>query len=78
MKNETMERIRMAGEYQKKAIRALFPERMNEHLDVIEQEVKAMFFEMVADCVRKGNRDDESKDTSPQEKDGKAKKIDIM
>ena len=78
MRNETIERMRVAGEYQKKAIRALFPEKMNTHLDVIEQEVKAMFFEMVADCMKKGHRDSEPKDTSAQEKDGKAKKIDIM
>lgn len=32
---EMLQRIKTAGEYQKKAIRALFPEEIGGHLDVI-------------------------------------------
>ena len=47
MKNQEMiDRIKIAKEYQRKAIRALFPEEMGEHLDVIEKELKMMAMDL--------------------------------
>jgi len=45
MNREMSERMKIAGEYQRKAVRALFPEQMGEHLDVIERELKMMVIE---------------------------------
>lgn len=46
-----MRRLRTAQNYQKKAIKALFPPKMNGHLEVIESEMKAMFLEMVMEAA---------------------------
>lgn len=35
-----LHRIKIAGEYQRKAIRALFPEEMGGHMELIEKELK--------------------------------------
>ena len=78
MNREITERIRTAGEYQKKAIRALFPEKMNDHLDVIEREMKAMVIEIMADWMKECKKDNKPEDISGQEKSGKTKKIDIL
>lgn len=78
MNREMTERLRIAGEYQKKAIRALFPEKMNDHLDVIEREVKTMFLELMADWIKEYQTADQTKHASGQEHDGKAKKINIL
>ncbi len=77
MKNSDMiKRIRKAAGYQKQAIRALFPEGMDEHLDVIEKELKSMFTEIIAgamsECVK--NRCDNDQDEDP--KSG-VRKVDI-
>ncbi len=45
MNKEMLHRMKIAGEYQRKAIRALFPEEMGKHLDVIEKEMKMMVME---------------------------------
>lgn len=52
MHEEMWCRVRTAAEYQKKAVRALFPEKMNEHIDVIEREVKLMAAEAAVDFLR--------------------------
>lgn len=51
MDKEMMKRVRTAGVYQKKAIRALFPEEMSGHLDVIEAELKAMLVEAAMEMM---------------------------
>lgn len=60
MHEEILYRVRTAAKYQKKAVRALFPEKMNEHIDVIEREVKLMAAEAVVDffrgCAMKGRK----------------------
>ena len=50
-------RLKEAAEYQKKAIRALFPERMLKHIDVIGNEIKMM----VAECMEKSESENEKK-----------------
>lgn len=42
MNRELLQRIRIAGEYQRKAVYALFPEEMRGHLEAIEKELKMM------------------------------------
>lgn len=72
MNREMMQRIKMAGDYQRKAIRALFPEEMGEHLDVIEKEIKAMVMELVVEIAK------EQKTTvNKEDRNNKTKKVDI-
>ena len=72
MNREMMQRIKIAGDYQRKAIRALFPEEMGEHFDVIEKEIKAMVMELVVEIVK------EQKTTANKEdRNNKTKKVDI-
>lgn len=70
MSSEMIRRFMVAADYQKKAIRALFPEEMSGHLDVIEKEVKAMFAELVMEVG------EEHKETTKENK--KTKKVDIL
>ncbi len=49
---ERMERLKRAGEYQKKAILELLPEGMEQHMDVICQEVRLMAKETMACFAR--------------------------
>ncbi len=74
MSRGLLDRIKTAGAYQKKAFRALFPEKMNAHIDVIEREVKCMVLETAADLLKgcgKGNGDFDAA------KKPKAKKVEI-
>lgn len=48
MNREILHRIKRAGEYQFRAVRALLPEEMGVHLDVIEKEVMLMLMEAVS------------------------------
>lgn len=72
-----LHRVKTAGEYQKKAIRALFPDEMKEHLDVIEKEIKSMVMETAAEMMkdRSPNRTDET--VAKETKKAKVKKVDI-
>ncbi|MCR5283520.1 MAG: hypothetical protein K6E18_09130 [Lachnospiraceae bacterium] len=49
---EMMDRIKRAGEYQKKAILELLPEGMEGHLEVIFGEVRLMAREVAADLTK--------------------------
>ncbi len=49
---EMISRFRTAAGYQKQAIRALFPERMSGHLDVIENEIKLMITEAAMEMLK--------------------------
>ncbi len=51
MNSEMISRLKTAAGYQKKAIRALLPEGMEGHLDVIENEIRSMFAEAVTRIV---------------------------
>lgn len=79
MKNKEMvQRLKAAGEYQIKAIRALFPEGMGAHLDVIEKELKMMAAEAVAELSKEFNKNDVCGDGQNREQPPKVKKVDIV
>ncbi len=48
MNKSRIDRLKKAAGYQRQAIRALLPEGMDGHLDVIEREIKAMAAELLA------------------------------
>ncbi len=58
MNKEMLYRLKKAGEYQSKAIHALFPEKMGRHLDVIEKEMKMMVMEVAAELLKNCSNDD--------------------
>ena len=62
MDKEILHRMKIAGEYQRKAIHALFPEEMGKHLDVIEKEMKMMVVEAAAELLKNCNRDGACRD----------------
>ena len=70
MNNTMIKRLKTAGEYQKKAILALLPERTAGHLDVIGNEMKQMVAEMLPGSCKK--------DKAPEaEQTGNVKKVSI-
>lgn len=73
MNREMIKRLKVAGDYQKKAIRALFPEEMSGHLEVIEKEVKAMFMELAMEIIR-----DQKVTSEKEQENNKTKKVDIL
>lgn len=78
---EMMRRLRTAGKYQRKAVRALFPEQMSSHLDVIEEEIKGMFKDMALEMVMEYKKcENESCKTGADngKTTGKTKKVDIQ
>ena len=88
MNKEMADRIREAGNYQKKAIHALFPDRTNRHLEVIEHEIREMLTEevveiagMVMQYQTKSSDEKEtgsaSKESEAQTGNAKSKKINI-
>ena len=78
MSKEMLHRIKIAGEYQRKAIRALFPEEMGGHLDVIEKEMKMMVMEAAAELLKNCNTGDVCVDGQSHEQTSKVKKVDIV
>ena len=74
---EMLHRIKVAGEYQRKAIRALFPEEMGEHLDVIENELKMIVMELAADFLNECRQPDMGNGEQDYEQASKVKKVDI-
>lgn len=75
---EMIQRLGIAGEYQKKAIHALFPEEMGEHLDVIEKELKMMVMELATEFLKECNRSDACKGGQSHKQTSKVKKVDIV
>lgn len=53
MNTELIGRMMEARKYQMLAIKALFPEEKQEHIDNIERELKAMFSESVMEILMK-------------------------
>lgn len=78
MSKEMLHRMKTAGEYQRKAIRALFPEEMGEHLDVIEKEIKMMVMEAAAELLKNCNKGNDCRDGQRHEQTSKVKKVDIV
>lgn len=74
MNKDMIRRMKTAGMYQKKAIRALFPEEMSEHIDVIENELKAMFMEMAMDIYMNAKMDDVKDESCEEEKERSSEK----
>ena len=71
--------IKKAGKYQKKALRALFPEEMSGHLDVIEGEVKAMFMDLAFEMIKEyKNMDDKEENMESDKTDRTTKKVEIQ
>ena len=76
MNREILNRLKTAGEYQRKAIYALFPEKVGRHLDVIEKELKMMAVEIAADVVKECRK---CEDSAPYDKkEPEVKKVDIV
>lgn len=78
MNKEMIHRMKIAGKYQRKAIHALFPEEMDEHLDVIEKELKMIVMESAAELLKECNKSDTCRDGQSHEQISKAKKVDIV
>lgn len=78
MNKEMIDRVKIAAEYQKKAIRALFPEEMGEHLDMIEKELKLMATGMMAELLKGCMESGVFNEQSSQEQGSKVKKVDIV
>ena len=73
MNREMIKRLKVAGDFQKKAIRALFPEEMSGHFEVIEKEVKTMFMELAMEIIR-----DQKVTSEKEQENNKTKKVDIL
>ena len=78
MNKEMLHRMKTAAECQKKAIWALLPEEMGEHLDVIEKEMKMMVMEVAAELLKNCNQGNACRDGQSHEQALKVKKVDIV
>lgn len=78
MNKEMLHRMKIAGEYQRKAVRALFPEEMGGHLDAIEKEMKMMVREAAAELLKNCNKSDVCRDGQSHDQTSKVKKVDIV
>lgn len=78
MNKEVFKRLKTAGEYQKKAIYALFPDNVSRHLDVIEKELKMMAVEIAADVVKECRKCDRYGGAQDDGKESEVKKVDIV
>jgi hypothetical protein len=79
MNKSMMSRFTEAKSYQKKAIQALLPEGVAKHLEVIEQELIAVFIECTKDLTeQRWEGEAGRKNQNVQKEDGKrAKKVTI-
>ena len=77
MNKNMIKRLKTAAAYQKKAMRALLPESVSGHLETIEQEFKAMAFDLVMEYGKNAFSDDE-KSYNRESENSKAKKVDIL
>ena len=78
MNKELLNRLIMAGEYQKQAIYALLPEKVSRHLDVIQKELKMMAVEIAADVVKECRKCDNCGGGQDHKKESEVKKVDIV
>ena len=77
MNKELISRLKKAGGYQRQAIRALLPEGMEGHLDVIENEIKQMFEETVTRHIMEFRDDVTATDSCDKKADHGVKKVTI-
>lgn len=77
MNKEMMNRLRIAAGFQKQAVFALLPNRMEEHLDVIGKELKLMFAESVTKLLSEDRCDTESKSKAADDHAQGIKKVTI-
>jgi len=73
MNKELIKRIKNASEYQKMAIKELFPTETNPHIEVIEREIKAMITETAMKIMSEFKTADENGDAAEEH----IKKVDI-
>lgn len=78
MNKELWNRLRTAGEYQKKAIYALLPDPVGRHLDVIKKELKMMAVEIAADVLKECGKWDRHDTEQEPKKESEVKKVDIV
>ena len=78
MNRELLNRLRTAGEYQKKAIYALLPEPVGRHLDVFKKELKIMAVESAADVLKECGKCDRRDTEQEPERESEVKKVDIV
>lgn len=78
MNKELWNRLRTAGEYQKKAIYALLPDPVGRHLDVIKKELKMMTVEIAADVLKECGKWDRHDTEQEPKKESEVKKVDIV
>ena len=75
---EMINRLRTAAGYQRQALRALFPESMGNHIEVIENEISAMMMEslmgVITGCTKSPEPTEAGSKSSGSEK---VKKVDI-
>ena len=76
MDRELLHRLKMAADYQRKAMRALMPEKMGKHLDVIENEIKCMVMEAAAELLKECGGSEKASESQSSEKSS-ARKVDI-
>lgn len=77
MNKEMFGRIKTAAGFQRQAIRALLPEGMEGHLDVIEGEIKAMFAEAVTKVMADHVTGECKSDATEDKANTKVKKVTI-
>ena len=77
MNKEMLGRIKTAAVFQRQAIRALLPEEMEGHLDVIEGEIKAMFCEAVTKVMADHVTGECKSDATEDKANTKVKKVTI-
>lgn len=77
MNKNMLERIKLAGEYQKKAIWALLPESAAEHVNVIEREMKQLLLEIGSGLVQEIMKPAETAASGKQEAESHVKKVTI-
>lgn len=78
MSNDMLRRMKTAGEYQRRAIRALLPEKVSGHLDVIEKEIKMMVLELAADVWNECEKKIAGEEGQDCRKSSGAKKVEIL
>ncbi len=77
MNSEMVSRLKTAAGYQRQAIRALLPEGMDEHLDVIEKELKSMVAETMTKVMEERAKSACKSDETADKAESKVKKVTI-
>lgn len=78
MNKEMLNRLKTAGEYQRKAVHALFPEKVGRHLDMIEREMKMMVVDAAAELLKNYNKEDACGEGQSREQASKVQKVTIV